>query len=127
MPKASKSTETATPTDKKKVTRRFLSHEGFAKLLLWAKENQVELQNSTDKGKSVDDIANEHSVSPSSIKSVFDILGITYGRKADKSNGTPSLLFTNLVIVVARLAHQLNVPYDEIKPYVPADVNLNGK
>lgn len=103
---------------KETKTIRRLTNEEFAKLLFWARDNQIDLQRQVDGGKTIVDIADEKDVAVSTIRSVFDSVGIQHGREtsAAASNGR---LFNDLLIVVARMARELNVPHDEIKPYLP--------
>lgn len=97
------------------------NQDSFAKLLFWARDNQAEIQEKMDAGKTMAEYAAEKGISNSTMSKVLHIIGITFTRS--KANPKKGKLFNDLLVVVARIAKGLDINYDEIKPYLPVDTD----
>lgn len=100
------------------------TYGALIKLAKFVEANKAEIQDQISKGKTVQAIAEGHGVSLSTMRSVLDEAAITHGRAlGPKTPPAKGKLFTDALIVLARIARQLDVKHDEIKPYLPANID----
>jgi hypothetical protein len=98
------------------MTKRSQSHAEFGKLVLRVQQDKESIEKKLARGLSMTELAGHYKTTTGSFKSAMDAIGIE--RPAHQGHSAKGKLFNDLVIVVARLASQLNVDCSEIKPYL---------
>ncbi len=95
-----------------------LKQADIIKLSIKFDKNRVAIQQKLDTGATFADLAKEENVSVSTIRSVCHTLGLERLYKDRAGNGSSGVLFSHVLIVLARIAAATGTNHDEIKPYL---------
>lgn len=91
-------------------------HTDIVSLTLKLNADKINIQTKLDAGAPITDMATAYGVTATTLSKILKQMGFAnVGRQGKRDNGK---LFGDMLIVVARLARELNVNHDEIKPYV---------
>lgn len=63
------------------------------------------------------ELAREHGVSPLTMRNILQTLGIDYKHRKVKPEQNQDLAISALILVVSRIARELNISATEIEPF----------